>query len=332
MIGEKNSPKNIEDKKTSKVQSGLQKKSITVALAGNANVGKSTIFNQLTGHNQIIGNWPGKTVERAEGSLYFQGWKIKIIDLPGIYSLSTYSLEEEISREYIAHNKPDIVINVIDSTALERNLFFTFQLIELEAPLLIALNQVDLAKKKGIFIDHKQLQEILGVPVVPVVATKGLGIHRLMREAIKFVSNRTFSHHTITYGKECENFIRQLEEKVGALDIGYSPRWTAIKLLEEDTKISELIEKRDADLVSLSRKFAEELEQIHGEPACTVIASERYSVANRLSIKVQTIKKPDRPALSERLDNLLLHPILGYPVMAVILLSAFLSIFMVGDF
>jgi ferrous iron transport protein B len=132
----------------------------TIALAGNANVGKSVIFNQLTGLHQHIGNWPGKTVEKAEGTLHFKGYTIGFIDLPGIYSLSTYSIEELVSREYIATEKPDLVINVVDASLLERNLFFTLQLLELETPLLVALNQIDMAKKKGIIIDYEKAEKL----------------------------------------------------------------------------------------------------------------------------------------------------------------------------
>src|SRR5512136_1969184 len=175
--------------------------SLTVALAGNANVGKSAIFNQLTGVDQIIGNWPGKTVERAEGTLQFKGSKIKVIDLPGIYSFSTYSMEELVSRDYIALEKPDIVINVVDATSLERNLFFTIQLLELNAPLLIALNQIDIMEKRGISIDYRRLEDILGVTVVPTVAIKGKGISELTEQLIKF-SNHRKTPPKIKYGKE----------------------------------------------------------------------------------------------------------------------------------
>ena len=155
----------------------------TIALAGNANVGKSVIFNQLTGVDQIIGNWPGKTVERAEGLLLHKGKRIRVIDLPGIYSFSTYSMEELVSRDFIALEHPDAVINVIDASALERNLFFTIQLLELAPPLMIAVNQIDLAEKKGLTIDTRKLSELLSVPVVPTVAIRGKGIP-VLTEAI----------------------------------------------------------------------------------------------------------------------------------------------------
>jgi len=147
---------------------------LVVALAGNANVGKSAVFNQLTGVDQIVGNWPGKTVERAEGKLQYQGLKIRVIDLPGIYSFSTYSMEELVSRDFIAQEKPDIVVNVVDATALERNLFFTIQLLELNAPLVVALNQIDLMESKGISIDRQRLEDP-GSPCCPYCCHKRKG-------------------------------------------------------------------------------------------------------------------------------------------------------------
>ena len=170
-------------------------KQLRIALAGNANVGKSVIFNQLTGLNQIVGNWPGKTVERAEGTLHFKGYTIRIIDLPGIYSLSTFSMEEIVSRDYVAVEKPDILINVVDASALERNLYFTLQLLELEAPIIIDLNQIDFAAKKGIRIDAEKLSKTLGVPVNSTVAITGSGINELLSTAIAVINGRKNSSH-----------------------------------------------------------------------------------------------------------------------------------------
>ena len=154
----------------------MKKKKINIVLAGQANVGKSVIFNYLTGLHQHIGNWPGKTIEKAEGKLHYRGYDINVLDLPGIYSLTTYSMEELISREYIALQKPDFVINVVDSTNLERNLIFSLQLLELERPMVLALNMMDLAEKKGLEINVKKLQDSLKVPVIPTIASRGKGL------------------------------------------------------------------------------------------------------------------------------------------------------------
>ncbi len=156
---------------------------LRIALAGNANVGKSTIFNGLTELHQHIGNWPGKTVEKAEGTLIHKGKKIDIIDLPGVYSLTPYSEEEKITKEYICTEKPDVVINVVDASVLERNLFLTLSLLQLGKPMVIALNMVDVAERKGVKVDAHRLSRLLGVPVVPIVATRGIGLAKLMGQA-----------------------------------------------------------------------------------------------------------------------------------------------------
>src|SRR5512137_1900960 len=150
-------------------------KKINIVLAGQGNSGKSAVFNYLTGLHQHIGNWAGKTIEKREGTLYYKGFTIDVLDLPGIYSLTTYSMEEVISREYIIHQQPDCVINIIDSTNLERNLIFTLQLLELECTIVLALNMMDLAKNKRITIDFRKLKDLLNVPVIPTVASRGSG-------------------------------------------------------------------------------------------------------------------------------------------------------------
>lgn len=155
-----------------------------IALAGNANVGKSTIFNALTGLNQHMGNWPGKTVEKAEGKLSFRGRSISVVDLPGVYSLKPYSQEEKVAREYVCAQKPDAVINVVDASVLERNLFLTLSLIRMGRPVVVALNMLDVAERKGARVDAKKLSRMLGVPVVPVIATRGIGLEQLVEKAV----------------------------------------------------------------------------------------------------------------------------------------------------
>ena len=185
-------------------------KTFTVALAGNANVGKSVIFNQLTGGSQIVGNWPGKTVEKAEGFTEQGGIRIRIVDLPGIYSLSTYSEEEIVSREFIAKKHPDLVVDIIDASNLERNLFFLFQLIELEVPIVVALNQYDVVEEKGFEIDDKKLSELLGIPVVKTVATRNRGLRELFQVIADILKTGKEGFGKVRYGKEVEERIVNL--------------------------------------------------------------------------------------------------------------------------
>jgi len=308
------------------------KSKFIVVLAGNANVGKSVIFNHLTGLHQHIGNWPGKTVGKAEGTLHFRGYTIDIIDLPGIYSLSTFSIEELISREYIAVETPDLVINVVDASVLERNLFFTLQLMELETPMVIALNQVDMAKKKGIEINHKKLEKTLGVPVIPTVATKGTGVYELLQKSVETIEKGGKKPSQMKYGEEIEERIEALCEIVKRVHYPYPARWTAIKLLEKDEHVDREIREIDPEIVSAAEKFAEEIEEIHGHSCSTVITSERYEIVGCIAREVQHIVPPVKPPTRERIHALTTHRILGYPIMAIALLSIFYSIFTFGDY
>jgi len=306
-----------------------RKADLIVALAGNANVGKSVVFNQLTGVDQIIGNWPGKTVERAEGMLHYSGQKIKVIDLPGIYSFSTYSMEELVSREFIALEKPDIVVNVVDATALERNLFFTIQLLELNAPVIIALNQIDLMEKKGISIDYLRLEEVLGVPVVPTVAIKGKGISELTEQIAKLAKQRR-AFPEIKYGNEVEQRIEGLKSLLEKVETDYPRRWLAIKLLERDEEITKLIERLDKKIVQAAGELAEEIEGIHGEPCSVVISAERYILADEIAKKVQKIRTEEN-TLTDKLDKIALHPVLGYLAIVVVIEGLLIWTFIIGS-
>jgi ferrous iron transport protein B len=306
---------------------------LLIALAGNANVGKSVIFNYLTGLHQHIGNWPGKTVERAEGTLHFKGYTIDIVDLPGIYSLSTYSLEELVSRKYIAVNQPDLVINVVDASVLERNLFFTLQLIELQTPMIIALNQMDIAKRKGIQIDIKKLEKSLEIPVIPTVAVKGVGIDKLLQKAIEtFEKGPTKKHTHLRYGEEIEEKIGFLIEMARNLQFVYPARYVAIKLLEGDEEIEREVKRKNPQIVSAAKKIAEEIENIHGHTCSAAIVSERYEVAGCIARKVQKVTSPIKLPLAERLHNVTTNKITGYAIMAFLLLVIFYSIFTFGDY
>ena len=305
---------------------------LTIALAGNANVGKSVIFNQLTGSNQIIGNWPGKTVDRAEGSLCFENYEISVIDLPGIYSFSTFSLEEVVSREYIAKEKPDVVINVLDASVLERNLFFTLQLIEMNAPLVLCLNQIDIAKKKGMIIDKQKLEKALGVPVVLTIATRGEGLYELIESAVKVATEDT-KRKKIKYHKDLETRIEKLTQliKTEKIDLEYPSRWTAIKLLEGDTEIIKLVKSKSAKIADIAYILSQELSTIHDEPCFSIVASERYAYASMITssaIKQNEVKN----TFSERLDWVTTHKVFGYFIAIGVITGLLLWTFIVGDF
>ena len=311
----------------------MTNKHLTIALAGNANVGKSVIFNQLTGLHQHIGNWPGKTVEKAEGTLHFKGYTIDFVDLPGIYSLSTFSIEEIVSREYIATEKPDLVINVVDASLLERNLFFTLQLLELEAPLLLALNQIDMAKKKGIKIDHEKAEKVLGVPVVPTVAVSGKGVSEMLEIAIQVIEkNRKINPLKPVYGQEIEERIEQIIKSLNKTELKYPARWVALKLLDEDKEIEKEVQKTSPKTVSVAKKLRAELEEIHGHSCPTVVTSERYQVASKIAREIQEITEPLKTPLREKLHTATTHKIFGYPIMLASILAVFVAIFSFGDF
>ena len=314
------------------IKESLDDTDMTIALAGNANVGKSVIFNELTGSNQIVGNWPGKTIERAEGKLHFEGQNIHVIDLPGIYSFSTYSMEEIVSRQYIAFEKPDVVINVVDAAVLERNLFFTTQLKEMNVPLVVCINQIDIAKQKGIVIDTEKLSAALGVPVVATVAIRGEGLHKLM-EAVNSVAHYKSENKitTLEYGAEVETRIKSLNNRIESenLNLGYPSRWVAIKLLENDPEIRKLVESKSKNVVHYSYKLAKEIENIHKEPSFSVIAAERYSLANRIASGAQKQTEIEI-TFSERLDKIVTHRIFGYVTSAIVIGGLLLWTFVIG--
>ena len=306
-------------------------RNLSIALAGNANVGKSVLFNQLTGSSQIIGNWPGKTVEKAEGTLTFEGQKIVVVDLPGIYSFSTFGMEELVSREYIATENPDAVINVVDAGVLERNLFFTMQLIELEAPIVVCLNQIDEAKKKGITINHKKLEHLLGVPVVPAVAIRGEGIYELTKTAVDVAKKCPNRKSHLRYGDEIEQRIGKLDQTIqnAKLNLKYPSRWVAIKLLEGDPEIKKLV--ASSDIVNQAAKaLADEISAIHNEPAFAVIASERYSLANKIANESQH-QAEIRTSISDRIEWLTTHRVFGYVISAAVIVGLLIWTFSIGS-
>lgn len=218
---------------------------MVVALAGNPNSGKTTVFNNLTGARQHVGNWPGVTVEKKEGICRWKGRSIRIVDLPGVYSLTAYSPDEVIARNFIVEEKPDAVVDVVDASNLERNLYLVVQLLEMGAPLVVALNMMDEADSRGYRIDVERLSQLLRAPVVPMEANRNRGTQGLLDEIAKVTDKEIrIPELIVNYGREVEEEITKLESRIssaGDLARRYPPRWLAVKLLEKDQQIVEVL-------------------------------------------------------------------------------------------
>jgi ferrous iron transport protein B len=317
---------------------------INIALAGNPNVGKSVIFNQLTGLSQTIGNWPGKTVERMEGHLEFLGYHFNLVDLPGIYSLSTFSLEEIVSREYIVSDEVDLIINVVDVTNLERNLFLTLQLLELKVPLIIAFNQMDLLRKRKRDLDFNKLKQFFDCPVVPVVAVHGVGVHELLEESISLVENKSKcvpSTVLTSFGKEIEEKLTLIIKELTTLSdfefkSQYPARFLAIKLLENDENLINYVENElNFPVIDKIKSIRNELEELHGEDINTIISSEIYNNILKVTEKVLIEKEIEGikgKNLADFVDHLTTHSIWGYLILILVLLGIYLFTFSIGNF
>ncbi|RDE12312.1 MAG: ferrous iron transport protein B [Candidatus Thorarchaeota archaeon] len=303
---------------------------LTIALIGNANVGKSAIFNQLTGLHQHVSNWPGKTVEKAEGTLAFCGRVLDIVDLPGTYGLTAYSTDESISREYITSSAPDVLINVVDAAALERNLFLTLELLELQPHMVVALNQVDVAERKGLNIDSERLARILGVPVVPTVGTRNFGLQSLMDEVIRVSLGRYQRSSPIKYSSDLESRVRQLADTLEAVNLSFPKRWAALRLLEGDNGIEALVYKEKPEIEAVVQRLRSEIENVTGEDAGSALASELYTIAHRVSSDV-TAHDVRKQTFGERVDRLALHSAIGYVMMVLVIVFMFYSVFFLGE-
>jgi ferrous iron transport protein B len=289
--------------------------STTLAIAGNPNTGKSTLFNALTGSRQHTGNWPGKTVERKEGEFTYDDHVVKVVDLPGTYSLTAVSSEEIVTRDFIVEANPDAVIVIVDATNLERNLYLVLQVLELTDNMVLALNMMDQVESKGVKVDLETLSGQLGVPVVPIVALKKEGIPQLVETVIEVCEGRLTLHPAnVTYGESIEQNIAQLEPMIG--NSGYPARWLAIKLLEGDTDVKEMLQ---ANGNSAAVAAADVLIRQSQEKPEISIAEQRYEYISRITQRaIHHEQEEGVKYLTDRIDDIVTHKILGLPILMLI--------------
>ncbi|EGT0694151.1 ferrous iron transport protein B [Clostridium perfringens] len=304
---------------------------LTIALAGNPNCGKTSLFNLLTKSRQHIGNWPGVTVEKKEGTLKFKGESYKVIDLPGTYSLGAYSEDEIVARNYILKDKPDVVINVVDATNLERNLYLTTQLIEMGANVVIALNMIDQAEALNIEIDTNKLSKRLGVPIIKTSALKNRGIEELIETSIYSKKNEKLIN--INYGEDIENEIKNLSSLLETYKnkLEFPVNWTALKLLENDEYIKDKVKQLNSP--SIFTKLEESnktIEKNIGFEADMSIVDKRYSFIS--SITEDVIKKPSEKQVTttEKIDKIVTNKYLGIPIFALIMYCLYELTFIIG--
>ncbi|ELC8465407.1 ferrous iron transport protein B [Clostridium perfringens] len=304
---------------------------LTIALAGNPNCGKTSLFNLLTKSRQHIGNWPGVTVEKKEGTLKFKGENYKVIDLPGTYSLGAYSEDEIVARNYILKDKPDVVINVVDATNLERNLYLTTQLIEMGANVVIALNMIDQAEALNIEIDTNKLSKRLGVPIIKTSALKNRGIEELIETSIYSKKNEKLIN--INYGEDIENEIKNLSSLLETYKnkLEFPVNWTALKLLENDEYIKDKVKQLNSP--SIFTKLEESnktIEKNIGFEADMSIVDKRYSFIS--SITEDVIKKPSEKQVTttEKIDKIVANKYLGIPIFALIMYCLYELTFIIG--
>lgn len=312
-------------------------KKISIALGGNPNAGKTTLFNELTGARQHVGNYPGVTVEKKEGYASLNGTEIHIVDLPGTYSLTAYSQDEVVARDFLTQSNVEAVVNIVDASNLERNLYLTVQLLELGVPVCIALNMIDVAKRRGFTVDSQKLSELIGIPVVPSIARTGQGKKEILNEVVQLVkepaSQRNFS---ISYGEDLDNALIQMEkliEESGFMSNAYPARWVGIKYLENDELV---IANGDANNQSISSELQEIVQTVSRHVETTLntypealIADYRYGFIS--SVLKQGVIKREREQnkfeLSDKIDRVATNRVVGPLIMAAIVYGLYQFVF-----
>lgn len=293
----------------------------TFALAGNPNCGKTTLFNQLTGSTAHVGNWPGVTVERKEGKCKKQGLDISVVDLPGIYSLSPYSPEEVVSRNYLIDGSPDVVINIIDGTNLERNLYLTTQILEIDVPVVVALNMIDMLEKNKDSVDIRGLEKVLGVPVIPISASQNKGINELISAAANASKSKGDARSVIAHSS-LGKYILELEEILRRSDTPH-PLYYATKYIEQDEQIEEALPK-SSDVKAYLKQNQSEIDRItDGDPEA-LSADLRYKfITKSCQPLIKRSKRSNNLTTSDKIDKVLTHRILGIPIFILIMFLMF---------
>ncbi len=312
---------------------------VSVAIAGNPNSGKTSLFNHLTGTIQSVGNWPGVTVARKEGKARLGDREFRIIDLPGTYSLTAYSLEEVVARNFLIDDKPDVAIDVVDASNLERNLYLTAQLLETERPLVIALNMIDVAQRRQLRIDVEQMSQLLGAPVVPTVGSRGEGVSDVLAACAHVAEDPDAPKlPRIHYGHEVETEVRTLTDIIASdasLAARYVPRWLAVKLIEKDQEVHTLLRAEAAEYETIeaeANRAIRAIEKHFDESAEIIIAERRYGFAAGVVRNcVRYAGGESRQDLTDQIDSIVCHRVVGPLILTGVVYALFVSVFKVAD-
>ena len=300
---------------------------IKIALAGNPNCGKTTLFNDITGSSQKIGNWPGVTVEKVEGN--YKGAKdVQIIDLPGIYSLSPYTLEEVVTRNYLINDDPDVVLNIIDGTNLERNMYLTTQLVEIGVPMVIAVNMIDIVNKRGDVVNLDEIKKAFGCEVVEMSALKGTGVKAAMDKAIEIANSKKMPEPKIEYSEDVKAALTELEALVPE-KYATSKKWFATKLFDSDKKLTSDF-GIDAGIVSKGKEIADKVAKKLDDDAESIMVNERYDFINTIIGKCLS-KQEKGLSVSDKVDKIVTNRILGLPIFVLVMFAIYKITFVVGQ-
>lgn len=307
----------------------LQKKRLRIAVAGNPNCGKTTLFNELTGSRQMVGNWPGVTVDRKTGFYAFEGHDFELVDIPGIYALSAHSSDEKVARDYLLSEDYDLIVNIVDAANIERNLYLTTQLLEMRVPMIVVLNKMDVAKSRQILINIEELSDRLGIPVVPIAASKRSGLTQLKKAVHQCAEHNPISEADIIYPVEIQEAAMSLTAQLGkiAAENNLKADWLAMKLLEDDLEYVALLDSKTAeDLVSRQQKLVSQLE----EDADIAIADARYGFINWLTANAVTHASKLGKTLTDKIDKIVLNRVLGLPIFLLMMYLTFMFTINVG--